>query len=111
MAATRATREQWRRRVSAWSASGLACKQFAVQAGVSPSTLAWWKWKLSSEGERFDGTALPFAEVTSLVVAPEERSGEAAPIELRVGDVGVRVPVGFDGTTLARVLDVLEARR
>lgn len=112
MATTRTTREQWRRRVSAWSASGLACKQFAAKAGVSPTTLAWWKWKLSSEGERFHEAAdLPFADVTSLVVAPESSACEVAPLEVRLGDIGVRVPVGFDGATLARLLDMLEARR
>jgi hypothetical protein len=60
--------------VAEWSAGGLTCREYAVRKGVSPSTLAWWKWKLASEGERLDDPVPPM-EVTALVASAGAERG------------------------------------
>lgn len=109
----RTSRDEWRRLVAGWRASGLSCRRYADQAGVNPATLAWWKWKLGADGERFGAAALlPFVEVAPLAAtAMSAPGGERAGIELAMGDVMVSVAVGFDEGTLLRVLDALESRR
>jgi hypothetical protein len=104
--------------VRAWKASGLSCAQFAGRAGIHAGTLSWWRWKLAAEQS---GRAAPGRErrraqapVSFVELAPEpnrapEPKGE--PIELAIGGVTLRVPARFEAQTLARVLDVLEARR
>ena len=97
--------------------SGLSCEAFARRAGVKPGTLAWWKWKLESEGVSLATDRRPkkrsprkkrplsFVEIT-----PER--GLAVPrIELELGDVTLRVPDGFDNGTLGRVLELLRSAR
>ena len=101
------TREQWRVRIAAWQASGLTCRDYAERAGLNPSTLSWWKWRLSNDGptDRADSPRLGFVELTPLSAPPETR------FDLRVGDVTLHVPPDFDPDALHRLLDVLEARR
>jgi len=89
--------------------------------GLNARTLRYWKWKLGKEGwwrgrrSKKPGTSLArsthktpapqFVEVDAAVVAGADR------LELAVGDrYVVRVPDGFDGDTLRRVLDVVEPR-
>ena len=43
---TTAAQKRWEAHVAGWARSGLSCKEFAVQVGVHPGTLAAWKSKL-----------------------------------------------------------------
>jgi transposase len=109
----RAAREEWAQRVARWEESGLTARAFAEEAGLSAQTLSYWKWKLKrDEGARSEKpaasqrrTALArstepmFVEVTT----PAARASGALEIVVR-DEVAVRVPVGFDEDTLARVL-------
>jgi transposase-like protein len=104
--------------VRAWTASGLSAAQFAPQVGASPSTLAWWRWKLRREGalrsrsRRHRGrakTPLAFVEIAPEATAEGPRAG--AVLELQVADVVLRIPEGFEERTLARVLQVLRGPR
>jgi hypothetical protein len=96
--------------VTRWAESGLTARQYAARIGVNHQTLSHWKYKLARE-ERDEqaggdaGRAPEFVEVTTMLVVD-------VPLEIVAasGDV-VRVPVGFDEETLARVLDVLAARQ
>jgi hypothetical protein len=45
----RVSRADWIKRVERWGDSGLTAKQFAVENGVSPQSLTFWKWKLRRE--------------------------------------------------------------
>lgn len=45
--ARRRPRREWTKLVAAWQRSGLTAKAFAASRGVSPRTLAWWKWHLA----------------------------------------------------------------
>jgi hypothetical protein len=114
---SKGTREEWRERVRAWQASGLSCAQFAQRAKVHPGTLMWWRWKLTSgDGDRprsraksaHAASALTFVELAPQA-APFAAASESR-IELEVGRVRLRVPDQFRPETLARVLEVLEAR-
>lgn len=118
----RASRETWAKRVERWKDSGLTAREFAREMGVNARTLRYWKWKLGKEGWWRDrrsngkaGTSLArssrkpaaprFVEVDAAVVAGADR------LELAVGQrYVVRIPDGFDGETLRRVLDVVEPR-
>ncbi len=94
MAAERRTRNEWRDLVDEWQTSGLSRRDFARRAGVNANTLAWWRWKL--------GASTPaFLEV--VVAAPEPPPA----FELFIGDIVVRVPLGFDGYELRRLVDAL----
>jgi hypothetical protein len=110
MARARDTRDVWMKRVERWKDSGLTAKEFALEIGVNHHTLTHWKYQLERKGKgrRSDaagGQTSPrpsFVEVSSSMLV----RGEHIEVVVKGGDV-VRVPVGFDGVTLERVLDVL----
>ena len=122
----RSTREEWAARVARWKDSGLTAAEYASEVGISARSLAWWKWRLGSktradaagrvlarrapEARATTAAATPpispltFVEMTATLEA--DRLEVVLPSSLRV-----RVRPGFDGATLGRLLDVLEARR
>jgi hypothetical protein len=90
----------------------MARSEFCQRAGINPGTLSWWKWKLSREEaavetEEDASTSVEFVEIKR----DELMAGGYGRIELVVAGVEVRVSEGFDEDTLARLVDVLEARR
>ncbi|NJK31422.1 MAG: hypothetical protein HC927_02810 [Deltaproteobacteria bacterium] len=103
------TKSFWLGHARAWKSSGLCYRDYADQAGVNPRTLAWYVSRLRSEmdgkqeSQRDDPLPPSFVEVL-----PTPRLSE--PIELRVRDVSIRLPVDFDERALVRVLAILEAR-
>ena len=101
------TQERWRAHVDAWKSSGLSCRAYAAKAGINQRTLTWWKSKLAGAGAT-GPTPASFVEVTEQLAAP---AADVGVIELDVGGVHVLVRGRVEAETLARVLDVLEARR
>jgi hypothetical protein len=114
----KSTRAEWAARIARQRESGLTIGQYAAQIGVRPRTLSWWKWQLGLKPKpalvrrattpvakaAVAISPLTFVEMTSAV--------ESDRLELVLrSDVRVRVRPGFDGGTLGRLLDVLEARR
>jgi hypothetical protein len=89
--------------VDAWRESGETVAAFARRQGVERRRLARWI-------RRVDGKAdvlVPFHPVRVVDVPAETRQSEA-PIEIVVGSpCRVRVPPGFEGDDLRRVLAVL----
>lgn len=133
----RSSSEEWAKRVARWKASGLTAKEFAAKTGVNPSTLAYWRWRLSS-AERVGGRHEGQPAGTTASITGRSRKGRAArdrkpptpasaefvelpvaavtttpsALELLVGEhVRVRVPADFDEATLTRVVKVLGAAR
>jgi hypothetical protein len=132
-------REDWLRHAKAWKKSGLSCADYSEREGLKPSTLSWWTWKLRGAGARIPGAkktrgraaegkkkasnsskpertrAKKARSVSFVELAPVSLSGHdpavASSLELELGGVIVRVRATFDEAQLARVLDVLEARR
>jgi transposase len=47
----RRTAREWSRIVLAWQRSGKSAKEFAAERGISPRTLAWWRWRLAGRAE------------------------------------------------------------
>jgi hypothetical protein len=115
MSSAKASREEWLERVRAWAASGLSCGEFARRRGLNGQTLSWWRWRLRLDGERLEPVSKGKAPLALVEVTPALQGVwprvEAECIELEVGGIQVRVPGGFESATLARVLEVLEARR
>jgi len=90
------TAKKWQKRVQRWKRSGLTADEFAEGAGLSPSSLTWWSWRLRKA--KREGEA-PFGEL------PVVEAGDAGWEEV-VGqpeDTGQQVDV--DGTLL-RLLPV-----
>lgn len=102
-------REEWRRRVARWRASGLSAKEFAAKHGLNPSTLGWWRSELRREDEA--GSAEPAGMLASALVEvmPVEGDGNSFVIELD-GGRRLHVPPTFDDVTLRGLLKVLERR-
>ena len=109
-------RTKWLKHIRSWKASGDTARVYCERAGINAGTLAWWAWKLRSEG------ALAECAVDEPGLAPASLSAptfvELAPLELarsgfelEVAAVTVRVPCDFESDSLSRLLGVLEARR
>ncbi len=99
-----ATRETWAARVRDWKRSGLTSVVYAERQGLRASTLKWWSCRLG----QLAAAAMkpPVVEVT---LAQGAVAASALEVVLASG-ARVVVPVGFDETTLARLLTVLEGR-
>ena len=103
------TREEWKELVIEWLASGQSCSDYCASRGIKHTLLGWWKWRLTKDGESLERPLpVPFVELEMTRVASRQRPNER--IELEVGRIHVSVPDDFMADTLARVLDVLEAR-
>ena len=107
----RDARATWAKRVERWGASGLSAAEFALEIGVNPRTLTYWKWKLGRPEQRSAAPRPEFVEVVP--TASALRSGGASLDALEVvlvGGVVIRVPARFDADALRRVVVALEAR-
>ena len=112
----------WRRTIREQERSGLAVRAFCQSEGLKDWTFRWWRQELArrdrqtsaasrgeQEGEPTESApAFLSVRVTDLeAISPRH----ASPIEilLPTGSI-VRVPSGFDPSTLGQVLAVLEGR-
>ena len=93
---------QQRSHVRAWKKSGLTARQYAKQEGISHWSLYTWATSLNRQR--------PHDEVpTFLPVEVVEAPALVEPIDVILGNGRVvRVPCGFDSTTLSRVIEVAE---
>lgn len=81
-------REFWRR-LAGEVDGGERIADVARRHRVQPRTLTWWRWKLRTE-RTADARLLP------VVVSASELCTPPSGIELRIGDVVMRVAVGTD---------------
>jgi transposase len=84
---------------------GAAVSEVARRHGVSPQQLFTWRRLARQRAEERRSDEQSFAPVL-IETAPAVRA-DARPIEIVVGDVTVRVPVGADLATLKAVLKVV----
>jgi transposase-like protein len=98
-------REEWRRLLAEWDASGESAVGFAGRIGVSTQTLYRWRTALEDVSRRATAASLArIVEVRPAIPPIDDR------FELRlVGGPSVAVPASFDEAALARLLRVLEA--
>lgn len=115
VAMARTERNEWVRRFERWQRSGLELRAFASQERLSLQRLAWWRWRLTRDGDfpsaaAAPATALvPLAQPVSFVELASEPDPHAAPIEVVLGNGRiVRVPAWFDDGALSRVLAVAD---
>jgi transposase len=112
----------WRWTIREQQRSGLAVRAFCLREGLKDWTFRWWRQELARrdrqtsaasrgvhEGEPTEATPifLPVRVADLEAISPRQ----ASPIEilLPTGPI-VRVPSGFDPSTLGQVLAVLEGR-
>jgi hypothetical protein len=102
----RAGREAyWREQIAACAASGMSAVRYCRESGIPIAKYRWWKGELKRRNAVAVLPAL-FAEVR-----PVLRCGAVPSPSIEVvlgGERVVRVPAGFDETTLMRVVRVLE---
>ena len=112
----------WRRTIREQQRSGLSVRDFCRRAGLKDGAFRWWRQELArrdretsaaSRGEHQDESTESAPAFLSVRVTDLEAISprQASPIEilLPTGPI-VRVPSGFDPSTLGRVLAVLEGR-
>jgi IS30 family transposase len=97
-------REEWRRLVEDWEASGASARRFARLVGVSEATLYRRRGSLTRSARKPDQAAL--AKIVE-VRATQVTSADHFEVRLTCGR-RVGVPVSFDGEALGRLLRVLE---
>jgi transposase-like protein len=83
--------------VRAWRASGLSQSAFAMQHGISDSTLGRWALQ---HAPQLPASTQTFADVEVV---------ETSPLRLHIGTTGhvVEVPRGFDAAELRRLVAAL----
>jgi hypothetical protein len=105
--------------VKAWKASGERAAVFAASRGVAPSTLTWWKWRLSHGADLPRVDEHDEREAMRLVAVQVEpaRTGAEAPAAWELltarGDV-LRVYAGTESSELVAVVQAIvsgEGRR
>jgi len=95
------SRDVWEARLARWGRSTLTADEFAEREGVSRGQLTWWVGRLRTL-ERDAG-----APETAFVELQPSAAGVGVEVVLRRGAV-LRIPVGFDGDTVSRLVRVLE---
>ena len=86
--------EDWKKHITAQRESGLSRSKYCTLHGLSESNFSYWTSRLSSKKRRASGTFVP---VTT----------SAAPIEIVIGKVVLRVASGSDLSELRRVVEAL----
>ncbi len=95
------------RLLDAYRASGMSAKSFAARENIAASTLYQWLAELKATATR-PRIARVIRHRT--VVAKEETKRECSALLVEIGGARVHVPTGYDPSTLARVLELLDAR-
>jgi hypothetical protein len=100
--------EAWAEHVRGWRESGETAAEYCERRGLKLGTLRYWTRQVRLAGtlRKAEGGR---SEVRFAKVEPVGRVGRRAPegLELRIGEVVVKVGQGFDEPTLGRLLRVL----
>ena len=91
------TRQKWVGLIQQLERSSQTTREFALEHGVNPRTLTWWKCALRRETRKVE-----FLDVT---VAPD-----VPPFIVHLDRCRLEVPRGFDPDDLRRLVTVLSAR-
>lgn len=102
---------QWYAEVLADQASsGLSVAEYAVEIGVTASTLYGWRRRLKDREAGAGRPASPFGLVEVEVSDGRDEGETAASLAVRLGgNRRVEVPRGFDAADLRRLVTVLES--
>ena len=99
---------RWRAEVREFLESGISARQYCLAKNISVSSLHWWRREIRRrDDEEYSDPA--FAEVH---VVDENNSDVDSNISIIIHDAReIQVRRGFDGTTLLRVIELLEGSR
>lgn len=100
-------RKQWERRLKRWRRSGLSSEAFGAKLGVTGRSVRRWDKKLRGGPTQVRERSPRLVRVK---VVPTLRVSEQ-PVVVSVGGRRVEVLTGFSKSTLAAVLEVIEAQR
>ena len=92
----RRPRSFWEARV-AELARGRSVASVALQHGVMPDRLRWWRWRLGSA----PATSIVQARMIEILPAPAAVTGS---LRMLVGDVVLELPAGTSAEYVGRVL-------
>ena len=95
--AKKGTRDKWIGLVGEFERSSLTTREFALEHGLNPRTLTWWKSALRRETRKVE-----FLDVTL--------AADVRPFVLHLEGCRLEVPPGFDSDDLGRLVTVLDAR-
>ena len=122
LAAMRISAVRWAELVEAWEGSGRTATSFAVEHGITETTLRWWKTELARRARKqIAATRAPGGGrlVPPVALARIVREGEVTPstperirrsVEVVVGGARVVVGAGFDAQLLRDVIRALSER-
>jgi hypothetical protein len=101
-------RRFWSALVARFEGSGRSRREFAAEAGVGLAIFQYWLYKLRRERQALVAVRKPCVGEVRLVPVTVRACGTApVRLELRVGDVRLRVPVGADPGYVARLAAAL----
>src|SRR4051794_1870712 len=104
-------RRFWSGVIARFEKSGMSRGEFAMEAGVGLAIFQYWLYKLRREGECAAAGNARAPEVRLVSVRVKAGTAAAVRLDLRVGAVRLRVPVGADPAYVARLAAALgEAR-
>ena len=104
-------RRFWSALIARFEGSGRSRKEFAAEAGVGLAIFQYWLYQFRRERQTVARRKARVAEVRLVPVTVRARSTVPVRLELRVGGVRLRVPVGADTEYVARLAAALGETR
>jgi transposase len=102
-----ATKTEWAEWVKQWETSGLDAEVFAKRERINAKRLVWWRWKLRTSAALPRPTEPVQFLPVRVVETATSTTTSAVPLEIALPNgLLVRIPPGFDPTTLQRVLSI-----
>lgn len=111
---TRRKEQFWRQQVRQWRHSGLTIRAFCIEHDLSEPSFYAWRRTIAQRDQQAGRRARPQplpgpADAPPAFVPVQVVPAPAAALEVLLGQGRVvRVPPGFDATTLRQLLTVLE---
>jgi transcriptional regulator with XRE-family HTH domain len=106
----------WAERVAQWRASGLSAPKFAEQHGIAANQLRQWAYELKKRGIKVAKKAEAPIQVRLLRLIPRQEARPApssqilsSGVRLSIDGAALELAIGFDESTLRRVLTVVKA--
>lgn len=107
--------EEWRRLIAEFEEKGEGIDEFCRRHGIHPPTMRWWQWRLKGSAAGVQAKVSsqsrkqPKPTFETVRFATTERASRATSFELAWADgLTLRIPEGFDESSLRRLVRVLE---
>jgi hypothetical protein len=97
-------RRFWSGVIARFEKSSMSRREFAAEAGVGLAIFQYWLYKLRRERDGAEADKGSGPEVRLVPVRVKAGAVASVRLDLRVGDVRLRVPVGADPAYVARLL-------